>query len=85
MTGFFDLIRPGVFKMDSETAHGLAVKALKTGLVPGCAAKADPKLTVNVAGISFPNPVGMAAGFDKNAEIPDALLSLAQDRAQNRP
>ncbi len=76
MTGFFDLIRPGVFKMDSETAHGLAVKALKTGLVPGCAAKADPKLTVNVAGISFPNPVGMAAGFDKNAEIPDALLSL---------
>lgn len=76
MSGFFDLVRPGLFMIDSEAAHVLAIKALKSGLVPGCAPKADPRLAVTVAGIAFPNPVGMAAGFDKNAEIPDALLAL---------
>lgn len=77
MTNLFQSIgRPLLFKLDPEDAHGLSVKALKTGLVPACAPVADPALQVKVAGLDFPNPLGMAAGYDKNAEIPDALLKL---------
>jgi dihydroorotate dehydrogenase len=65
-----------LFKLDPEDAHGLSIKALKTGLVPACPPINDPALRVNVAGIEFRNPLGMAAGYDKNAEIPDALLKL---------
>ena len=65
-----------MFRFDPETAHGLAMKALKTGAVPCLAADADPRLSLTVAGLIFPNPLGVAAGFDKNAEVPDALLRL---------
>ena len=70
------LARRGLFLFDPETAHGMSIAALKTGLVPACAAPADPRLRVEVAGLSLANPLGMAAGFDKNAEVPDALLRL---------
>ncbi|HXV30826.1 MAG TPA: quinone-dependent dihydroorotate dehydrogenase [Sinorhizobium sp.] len=77
MTGPFEsLARRGLFLFDPETAHGLSIKALKSGLVPGCAAPSDPRLTQTVAGLTFPNPIGMAAGYDKNAEVPEALLKL---------
>ncbi len=51
-----------------ETAHGLALAALKAGLVPGDAAPDDPRLRVEAFGLGFANPIGLAAGFDKNAE-----------------
>ncbi|MBV2186941.1 MAG: quinone-dependent dihydroorotate dehydrogenase [Rhizobium sp.] len=73
---FKTIARRGLFLFDAETAHGMSIAALKTGLVPGCAPKADPRLAVTVAGLEFPNPLGMAAGYDKNAEVPDALLRL---------
>jgi len=73
---FQSLARRGLFLLDPEAAHGLSVKALKTGLVPACAAPADPRLVQSVAGLSFANPLGMAAGYDKNAEVPEALLRL---------
>lgn len=77
MSDLFQSIgRKLLFKFDPEDAHGLSVKALKTGLVPACAPINDPALRVTVAGLDFPNPLGMAAGYDKNAEIPDALLKL---------
>lgn len=76
MNGLFKLARPGLFLIDPETAHGLTIKALKAGLVAPCRPVTDPRLKVTVAGLSFPNPLGMAAGFDKNAEVPDALLAL---------
>lgn len=77
MSGFFDALgRKGLFMLDPETAHGLSITALKTGLVPGCGAKADPRLQQTVAGLTFANPIGMAAGYDKNAEVPEALLKL---------
>ena len=76
MPDLFSLGRRGLFLFDAETAHGLSIAALKTGLVPTCKAEADPRLAQTVAGIRFPNPLGMAAGYDKNAEVPDALLSL---------
>ena len=65
-----------MFRFDPETAHGLAIQGLQTGAMRGCSADADPRLAVSVAGITFPNPVGVAAGFDKNAQVPDALLRL---------
>jgi dihydroorotate dehydrogenase len=77
MSGLFQAIgRKVLFSLDPEDAHGLSIKALKTGLVPACAPRNDPALRVTVAGMSFPNPLGMAAGYDKNAEVPDALLKL---------
>ena len=61
--------------LDPETAHGLAIKALKTGVAPGVAIFTDKVLQVEVLGLSFPNSIGVAAGFDKNAEAPDAMLA----------
>nr|WP_316652129.1 quinone-dependent dihydroorotate dehydrogenase [uncultured Gellertiella sp.] len=77
MSKLFDRLgRRGLFLFDPETAHGLSVTGLKSGLVPVCRAGADPRLAVTVAGLRFPNPLGMAAGYDKNADVPDQLLRL---------
>jgi len=70
------LIRSGLFKLDPEFAHNLSIKGLRTGLAPACAAAADPRLQVQAAGLAFANPVGLAAGFDKNGEAPEAILRL---------
>ena len=60
---------------DPEDAHRLAVQGLKL-LPPTRPRQDDQKLTVRAFGLNFPNPIGMAAGFDKNAEVSDALLRL---------
>ncbi|NRP84417.1 Dihydroorotate dehydrogenase (quinone) [Ensifer adhaerens] len=73
---FRDLGRRGLFLLDPETAHGMSIAALKSGLVPACRVSADPRLRQTLAGLDFANPIGMAAGFDKNAEVPEALLKL---------
>jgi dihydroorotate dehydrogenase len=64
-----------LFRFSPEIAHGLSIQALRANLVPACRV-ADTRLQTRVAGIVFPNPLGMAAGYDKNAEVPDALLRL---------
>lgn len=64
-----------LFRIPAETAHRLTVTALRHGPRPARTAPI-PALCQRVAGIAFPNPVGIAAGFDKNAEVPDALLAL---------
>ncbi|GAA5045812.1 quinone-dependent dihydroorotate dehydrogenase [Erythrobacter westpacificensis] len=69
----YSLIRPALFTLDAERAHGLAIKALKA-LPRGRPEPLGGPLETEVAGIRFPNPVGMAAGFDKDAEVADALL-----------
>jgi dihydroorotate dehydrogenase len=61
--------------LDAEDAHRLAIQGLKL-LPPMRPRPDDSKLAVRAFGLNFPNPVGMAAGFDKNAEVPDALLKL---------
>lgn len=71
----YSLIRPALFLLDAERAHGLAIKALKAMPAGKPTAPGGP-LETQVAGITFPNPVGMAAGFDKDAEVADALLGL---------
>ncbi len=71
----FALVRPLVFALDPERAHRLTVRVLK--LLPTHAPqRTDPALSVSLAGLEFPSPVGLAAGFDKDAEVPDAMLSL---------
>ncbi len=74
MLDYYKLAGPLVRRLDPETAHGLTVKALKTGLVPPQPRVTHPALEIVLWGLRFPNPVGLAAGFDKNAEIPDAML-----------
>jgi len=63
-------------RLDAETAHGLALKALKSGLTPADRRPDAPSLGVEVWGKQLSNPIGLAAGFDKNAEATDALLRL---------
>ncbi|MEP3785638.1 quinone-dependent dihydroorotate dehydrogenase [Ascidiaceihabitans sp.] len=55
-------------KIDPETAHGLAIKALKAGLAPMPGPVTSDRLKTSIAGLNMPNPIGLAAGFDKNAE-----------------
>ena len=74
----FRLIKPAIFALDSETGHRLAISALRALPIresPGKRSRPGP-LSTEVAGLVFPNPVGVAAGFDKDAEVPDALLGL---------
>jgi dihydroorotate dehydrogenase len=73
---FSSLIRPALFALDAERAHALSVKALTSGMVRPRLPRPDPRLAVELAGLTFPSPLGMAAGYDKNAEVPDALLRL---------
>jgi dihydroorotate dehydrogenase len=69
------LVRPILAKLDPEMAHAMTLRAL--GMLPGALPRTDdPRLAVRAFGLDFPNPVGLAAGFDKNAEVPDAMLRL---------
>lgn len=71
---FYPLLRPLLFTLDPERAHRATIQLLKA--MPHLPAPAAGPLAVDVAGIRFPNPVGLAAGFDKDAEVPDAVLGL---------
>ncbi len=75
MADVYPLVWPLLRLMDPETAHGLAVRALKSGLAPGSPAVNDAILRSEVWGLPFANPLGLAAGFDKNAEVADAMLA----------
>ena len=71
----YPLVRPLAFALDAEIAHRLAINGLK--LMP----KLDParfpdSLNSTIAGVEFPSPVGLAAGFDKDAEVPEQMLGL---------
>lgn len=62
--------------LEPETAHGITIRLLKAGLAGRGAGDDEPALATSVCGLNFANPVGLAAGFDKNAEVPDAMLGL---------
>jgi dihydroorotate dehydrogenase len=70
---FYPLVRPLFFALDAERAHRLTIRALKL-LPAGEPPRRDPALGIRVAGIDFPNPVGLAAGFDKDAEVFPQML-----------
>ncbi len=70
----YRLLRPALFALEPERAHRLAIAGLAQ--MPRRSAPRAGPLSTQIAGITFPNPLGMAAGFDKDAEVPDALLGL---------
>ncbi|MGL6042924.1 MAG: quinone-dependent dihydroorotate dehydrogenase [Sandaracinobacteroides sp.] len=71
----FNALRPLLFRLDPETAHGLTLKALAL-IAPGAGPSNDPCLETRFAGLAFPNPVGLAAGFDKDAKVWRQMLGL---------
>ena len=71
----YPLLRPFAFALDAERAHRTTIAALKL-LPAGKSAAADPALAIRVAGLDFPNPVGLAAGFDKDAEVYRQMLGF---------
>ncbi len=77
MGGLYETLgRKALFALDAERAHGLSIATLRAGLHPRFDAARYKNLAVNIAGLSLPNPLGMAAGYDKNADVADALLAM---------
>ena len=72
----FELIRPWLHGLEPERAHRLAILGLKFGLAPSASEPDDKALATRVFGLEFRNPIGMSAGFDKEAEVCDALLAV---------
>jgi len=74
----FSKFRSLIFKIDPETAHNLAIKSLKFNLIPNLMDenKGDPMFKTKLFGKEIDNPIGMAAGFDKNAEVYNSLFKL---------
>jgi dihydroorotate dehydrogenase len=72
----FNLIRPALGLLPPEFAHRVTIKALRLGLAGQARAPDDPILAIDCFGLHFGNPVGMAAGFDKNAEVIKGALGL---------
>ncbi len=72
----FKIAKPFLHKMDPENAHQMTLKALKTGVMPCPARVNDPKLKTTLWGRVFPNPLGLAAGFDKNADVVGQMLHM---------
>jgi len=74
----FSILRPFLFNLDPETAHDLAIKSLKFNPIPSKMFEAEDEqmLKIKLLGKNFPNPIGLAAGFDKSAEAYNSLLKL---------
>jgi len=72
----FSKIRPFIFKLDPELAHDLAIKALKTNLIVHDKKNNELAFKTQLFGKEIPNPIGIAAGFDKNAEVYNPLFKL---------
>ena len=75
MSFAFSLAKPFLHALDAEQAHRLTIKGLQLAPALGAGPITDEKLRRRIFGLQFPNPVGLAAGFDKNAEVPDAMLA----------
>ncbi len=76
MTTLYDLAVPLLRLLPPETAHRVTIRALAAGLAPRSAPPDPASLGISLWGRRFPNPIGLAAGFDKNAEVPDAMLGF---------
>ena len=74
----FSILRPLLFNLDPETTHDLAIQALKFNILPDkiFEVKDEQMLSISLLGKNFPNPIGLAAGFDKSAEAYNSLLKL---------
>jgi dihydroorotate dehydrogenase len=72
---FYNLIRPMLFISNAESAHNMSLRALSLLPLPR-PGKSNPALQQSVAGLTFPNPVGLAPGYDKNAEVAEPILRM---------
>ncbi len=72
----FNIIKPLIFKFDPETAHSLAIKALKYNYIPKTKLLKNDLISTEIFGKKISNPIGLAAGFDKNAEVYNSFFKL---------
>ncbi len=72
----YPLMRPFLFLLDPEDAHKLALFSLKWGIIPTRKVRKDPVLRTTLRGIEFDHPIGLGAGFDKQADIIDPIFQL---------
>ena len=74
----FSVLRPFLFKLDPETTHDLAIKSLKFNYLPRKMFEVEDEqiLNIELLGKKFPNPIGLAAGFDKSGEVYNSLLKF---------
>ena len=74
----FSVLRPFLFNLDPEVAHDLAIKSLKLNPLPSKMFEVEDEqmLNIQILGQNFPNPIGLAAGFDKSAEVYNSIIKL---------
>ena len=72
----FDILRPFLFKINPETAHSLAINALKFGNIASIKINKSPRIETSIFNKKIHSPIGVAAGFDKNAEVYNSLFNL---------
>ena len=72
----FDILRPFLFKINPETAHSLAINALKFGNIASIKLNKSPRIETSIFNKKIHSPIGVAAGFDKNAEVYNSLFNL---------
>jgi dihydroorotate dehydrogenase len=72
---FYKLLKPALFLTDAESAHGFSLAALRSLPLPSAHTE-NPLLSQQLCGLHFPNPVGLAPGYDKNAEVAGSILRL---------
>ncbi len=82
LSAVFELARPLLFALDPEQAHELTLKSLEAGVYPRPSVADDPRLTVSIWDMALPNPFGIAAGFDKDARVPAAVLGMGFGHAE---
>lgn len=78
----FPFVRPFMSLLDPETAHRLTIRALRLGAGPRQKRPDPVSLSIDLFGLHFENPLGIAAGFDKNGEVPDAMLAMGMGFAE---
>jgi dihydroorotate dehydrogenase len=82
LSAVFELARPLLFALDPEQAHELTLKSLEAGVYPRPTVADDPRLAVSIWDMTLPNPFGIAAGFDKDARVPAAVLGMGFGHAE---
>jgi len=76
MSFFYKVARSALFKADPEKAHNMTLSAMKAGAYPHAMSTVHDMLIQEILGLRFPNPVGLSAGFDKNAEVIEPVLNM---------
>jgi len=76
LNALMQLARPALLALDPETAHEMTLRALEKGLYPADRAADPPTLAARLGDLALTNPIAIAAGFDKDARVPDAVLGL---------